>query len=141
MMNASATRRGNVGLILVVLIALAIVLYLMFGTGGGGSSYMGGVAKTRKQGKEMVAEIATAQLSQLIAMYRQRNGKLPKTIDDMEDEATYFKDPWGGPLTFTFEEPKGSRGGATKVIYHSNGPDAEKGTEDDVTRTDTLPPL
>jgi|GraSoiStandDraft_4_1057263.scaffolds.fasta_scaffold428467_2 hypothetical protein len=135
-MRPATFRRGNAGLILVVLIALAIILYLMFGTG-----YMGTVATTRKQGKQLVQDINTQQMSMLIAMYRRdNNGKLPTSPADMEDNASYFKDPWGGPLTFTFEESKG-RNGPTKVIYHSNGPDGEAKTEDDVNKTDTLPPL
>lgn len=137
-MNATAHRRGNAGLILVVLIALAIILYLMFGVGGKGT--VGLAASSRKQAKQTVQDINTQQMSMLIAMYRQRNGKLPKGPEEMEDDAQYFKDPWGGPLTFTFEESKG-RNGPTRVIYHSNGPDGEAKTEDDVNKTDTLPPL
>jgi hypothetical protein len=140
-MNGRTSRRGNAGLIIVVLLALAIILYLMFGNMGGGKSYMGTVASTRKQAKQTVQDINTQQMSMLIAMYRQRNGKLPKSPADMDDDAQFFKDPWGGPLTFTFEESKGGRGGATRVVYHSNGPDGEAKTEDDVTKTDTLPPL
>jgi hypothetical protein len=132
-------RRGNVGLILVVLIAMAIMLYLMFGTGGGSKSYMGTVAASRQKAKQTVQDINTQQLSQLLAMYRSRNGKLPKGPEEMEDDAQFFKDPWGGKLTFTFEESK--RGGATKVIYHSDGPDGVPKTEDDVTKVDTLPPI
>jgi hypothetical protein len=135
----SWSRRGNVGLILVVLIAMAIILYLMFGTAGGGKSYMGTVASSRQKAKQTVQDINTQQMSTLIAMYRQKNGKLPKSVEDMEDDAQFFKDPWGGKLTFTFEESK--HGGPTTVIYHSNGPDGEPNTEDDVIKRDTLPPL
>ena len=143
------TRRGNGALILVVLITMAIVLYLLFGmnsgsSGGagstkkpGGGSYMGQVGQTRKQGREMANEINTNQLSTLIAQYRQENnGKLPKSPSDM-DGGGAFNDQWGHEMTFSFEENK--KTGKTTVKYHSNGPDGDPGTEDDITRTDVLP--
>src|SRR4051812_28692908 len=102
--GAASLRRGNVGLILVVLIAMAIILYLMFGTG-----YMTQVSSTRKQARQVVQDIETQQMSMLIAGYLRDNGKLPKTADDIEGNGGIFKDPWGGPITFTFEE--GKRGG------------------------------
>lgn len=127
-------RRGAGALILVVLIALAIILVLYFA--GGNSSYMSQVANTRRQGRQMATDLATNQLTILIAQYRQEQGKLPQSPSDFEDHAAAFKDPWGGPITFTFEE---SRGGPTKVVYSSPGPDGETGTSDDVTKTETLP--
>jgi hypothetical protein len=145
----SDTRRGNGALILVVLITIAIVLYLMFGMNSGGSSggstskpgggsYMGQVAQTRKQGRETANEISTQQLSILIAQYRQEhNGKLPKSPTDFDDGGASFNDQWGHQMSFSFEENKAT--GKTVVKYHSNGPDGEPGTEDDVTRTDVLP--
>ena len=130
-------RRGSGAIILVVLIALAIILYLMFGTGGSGGSYMKQVSNARVNAKKTVQEINTQQLSILIGQYRQEHGKLPQTAADMEAES-YFKDPWGGPITFTFETGKGGAA-ATRVHYHSNGPDGEPKTEDDQDKTDTLP--
>ena len=137
-------------MILVVLIALAIILYLMFGMNGGGSgggggskgTYMGQMSTTRKQSKAMAQDISTQQLSILIAQYRQEHdGKLPASAADLDNNAA-FTDPWGGPITFKFEEPKrgaAGAGGTTKVIYHSNGPDGQPGTDDDMNKTDTLP--
>lgn len=147
----SDTRRGNGALILSLLIVMAIILYLYFGTGGsggsgngstskpgsGGSSYIGQVQQTRKKGREEAIAINTQQLSILIAQYRQENnGKLPKTPSDMEGGGA-FNDQWGHEMTFSFEENKQT--GKTTVKYHSNGPDGEPNTEDDITRTDVLP--
>ncbi len=140
--HSRRARHGHGALILIVLITLAIVLYLMFGSTGGGSgggsgggtSYMGQVSKTRSNAKGMAADISTQQLSILIAQYRQENNKLPSGPGDF-DNAGAFKDPWGGPLSFSFSEERGK----TSVTYKSNGPDGEAGTEDDVTKTDTLP--
>lgn len=141
-------RRGHGALILVVLISIAIVLYLMFGMstgggsggstskgGGGGSTYMGQVAGTRKQGKETAADISTQQLSILIAQYRSENNKLPKTPADLGDSQGAFRDPWGNEMAFSFEDQRGK----TVVKFVSRGPDGEANTEDDVTRTDSLP--
>lgn len=134
--HRAAVRRGNGALIILVLLAMAIILFLAFGSGGGGKSYMQTMSTSRKQAKQTVQDINTQQLSILIAQYRQENGKLPKSPADLENNAADFHDQWNGPLTFTFQEQKV---GPTKVIYHSNGPDGEANTEDDVTKTDTLP--
>jgi hypothetical protein len=148
-MGYNGSRRGHGALIIVVLLALAIVLYLMFGMstgggsgagstskGGGGSTYMGQVSKTRKQGKAMAQDISTQQLTILLAQYRQENNnKLPKSPTDLADSQSAFKDPWGNELTFSFEDQRGK----TVVTYRSKGPDGEANTEDDVSKTDTLP--
>lgn len=137
----SCSRHGHGALILVVLIALAIVLYMMFGsTGGGGSggtggtSYMGQVSQSRKTAKATMSDISTQQLSILIAQYRQENRKLPTGPADFDNPGA-FKDPWGGELAFGFADERGR----TTVTYTSKGPDGEAGTEDDITKTDTLP--
>jgi hypothetical protein len=128
------TRRGHGALILVVLIAMAIMLYLMFGSMGG-KSYTQQISQTRKQGKALAQDINTQQLSILIAQYRQENnGKLPTSAADMENERA-FLDPWNHPLKFSFSDERGQ----TKVTYHSNGPDGEANTEDDVKKTESLP--
>lgn len=129
------TRRGGAAFgIIGLLIVVAIILYLMFGNMGGGSSYADKVNTTRKQGREMANELSTQQMTLLIAMYRQNNEKLPKKPADLESPGS-FNDQWGQEMTFTFEES----GGRTKVTYHSIGPDGEANTEDDIKRTDTLP--
>jgi hypothetical protein len=126
-------RRGNGAIILVILIALAIVLYLMFGKMGG-TTYMGEVKKTRDQGREMARQIKTDQMTLLIAMYRQTNKKLPATPADLESPGA-FNDAWGQEMTFTFSEgPQG-----TVVTFLSAGPDGEAKTEDDVKYTDKIP--
>lgn len=151
---SAQTRRGNGALIISLLIVMAIILYLMFGSTGGGSSsggsttkpgsgsggtsYMGQVSKTRKQGRETAADISTQQLCVLIAQYKnEHNDKLPKTPADMGDSQGYFKDRWGNEMTFSFEQQKST--GKTMVKFVSKGEDGEAGTEDDVTRTDSLP--
>lgn len=126
-------RRGNGLLILVVLIAVAIVLYLMFGNMGG-TSYMEEVKKTKDRGESMAREISTGQMSLLIAMYRQSNGRLPASPGDMESPGA-FNDRWGREMSFTFA----SRGGATIVTYRSGGSDGVLGNDDDETYEDRIP--
>ncbi len=128
-------RRGTGALLLVVLIAVLIILLLYFA--GGSGSYMNQVKQTRKSGRQMVVDIQTDQYTKLICIYRDNNGgKLPKSVEDMGDDASSFIDPWGGRVTFTIEEVKN---GKAKVHYHSPGPDKEDGTPDDINKTDTLP--
>lgn len=129
-----AQRRGNMAFGLIgLLVVMAIILVLMVGINGSGGS-LTAANTTRKQGKEMAQEIATQQLSILIAQYRQENNKLPASPADLESPGA-FNDPWGQEMTFGFETVRGK----TRVTYKSKGPDGEANTEDDVTRTDELP--
>src|SRR5438067_12611174 len=88
---------AGVGL-LVILIALCIILYLYFGNGGSGKSYIQGVQATRKNAKDLKADIQTYGLTQLIVAYQTSNDKLPKTPEETGDEAS-FRDPWGNTMT------------------------------------------
>lgn len=125
--------RGNGLLILVVLIAAAIVLYLMFGNMGG-TTYMDQVKQTKDRGEATAREISTGQMTMLIAMFRESNKRLPSQPSDMESPGA-FNDPWGKEMTFTFEE----RGGRTMVTFRSAGSDGEFGTEDDTAYTSAIP--
>jgi hypothetical protein len=134
----AAARRGHGALILIVLITLAIALYLMFGNMGG-TSYMQQVGQTKQRGRELAQDLSTRQLSILIAQYRTEQNRLPKTAADLDNEAA-FRDQWGGPITFTFEEAgRGGGPAGTTVIYRSNGPDGIAGTEDDIEKREILP--
>lgn len=117
-----------------ILIVLAIVLYMMFGNTSGGKSYMDTVKQTRDDGRKMVRDIKTDQMSMVIAIYRETSKKLPKTVEELESPGA-FNDPWGKEMTFTFQEERGK----TTVVYLSAGPDGEFKTADDKTYTDTLP--
>lgn len=137
-MNLKRARRGfgaaGVGL-LVILIALCIILYMMFGNGGSGKSYMQTVQTSRQKAKDLRADIQTYGLTQLIVAYQaSNNGKLPKTPAETGDEAS-FRDQWGNPITFTYK----TENGKTFIVYHSNGPDGQPNTEDDVVKQDQLP--
>ena len=125
-------RRGSGALILVVLVALLIILILYFNTG-----YTTQVSQTRKKGKQLAQDINTDQLTKLILMYRDREGKLPTTWDEMEAPAQSTTDPWGKAMTFKCEEDKRTK--KVVVTYHSDGPDGEPGTPDDINRKETLP--
>jgi cell division protein FtsB len=131
----SPHRRGHGAVILVLLLGVALVLYLAFGNMGGGKSYTQQLSTTRQQGIQMARELETRQLSILIAQYRAENNRLPQTAADLDNDAA-FRDPWGNPLTFTFETP---RNGPVKIFYRSAGPDGELNTEDDVVKEDSLP--
>jgi hypothetical protein len=137
MLLGGAGRRGHGALILVVLIALVIILILYFGSGPGGGSYMQQVAQTRKQGKQMARDLQTQQLVILMSQYRQDNGKLPGSWDDLEAPRESTLDPWGKPMSFSFETD--NKTGKTTVTFRSDGPDGEPNTGDEVSKTDTLP--
>lgn len=131
----SVRERGHGALIIVVLLGLAIVLVMMFA--GGEKSYVQQVSNTRKQGKELAANLTTDQITLMIAQYREENKKLPATWEDLEGvPRQMYTDPWGNLLTFKFET---SPAGKTTVTYVSAGADGQAGNADDVKRTDTLP--
>lgn len=130
----TVSRRGGVAFGLISLLVVILIIGLLYSMQTGGSSYTQQVTGARRQSVEVGREIATQQLSIIIAQYRQESNKLPKTAADM-DAASAFRDEWGNEITFTFKD----EGGVTRVTYKSNGPDGEPGTEDDLTRTDTLP--
>jgi hypothetical protein len=128
-----AVRHGNGAALIGLLLVVGIVLYLMFGKMGK-TTYMDQVKKTRDNGREMVRQIKTDQMSLLIAMYRESNKKLPKAPADLESPGT-FNDGWGKEMTFTFSE----QAGKTLVTYLSAGPDGNAGNDDDVKYQDTVP--
>lgn len=122
---------GLIGLLIVV----AIILYLMFGTGGGGQSYMQGVAKTRESGKMLAQELNTRQLVESIVAHQVATGELPAGVEDL-DAGGAFVDSWGTQLRFEYEDERAS---PVIVIITSAGPDGEFGTEDDVVERERLP--
>jgi type II secretory pathway pseudopilin PulG len=132
--NRSLRRPGWIGFGLIgLLLVMAIILYLMFGAGGG---YMQQVGKTRQSGRELVVDINTRDLLTLIANYQVTNGKLPHSIADLEAGPGVFRDPWGTELTFSYENEHAD---PVVVIVTSAGPDTEFGTDDDIVKHDPLP--
>jgi Na+-transporting methylmalonyl-CoA/oxaloacetate decarboxylase gamma subunit len=125
---------GGAGLgLLVLLLALLIILVMYFGNFGG-KSYMQNVATARKSAIQLKADIDTHNLTELIeACYLSNNSKLPQTPEET-DQPGVFMDQWHHPITFTYKK----EGDKTFVVYHSNGPDGEPNTEDDVVKTDQL---
>jgi type II secretory pathway pseudopilin PulG len=133
--NQSPRAFGAFGLI-AILVVLVIVLLLYFGNAGNGS-YSQQLSQTRKQGRNLAFQINAQQLTLLIATYKQNNGRLPRTWEEMEAPPASYTDAWGKPLTFTIEENR--RTGRTTITYRSSGPDEEPGTDDDIVTTDDLP--
>ncbi len=137
-----AVRRAGAGIgILVVLIAIVIIMVMMVaspngGGAGGGGGYLNQVGAAKKSGERVAVTLDRQQLGMLISTYRQNNGKLPRTMADIEAPPSMAVDGWGNTITFTFEQDR--RTGATKVTYRSAGEDGVPNTEDDVLTIDTL---
>jgi hypothetical protein len=130
------TRRGYAG-ILMLLVVVLIILMLYFWSAGGSGNYAKQIATTRKRGQEMARDINTQQLVDLIVIYKMNNNdKLPTNAAELEAGAA-LNDQWGKPMSFTFQ--KDPRTGATTVTFHSDGPDGEANTEDDINKTEPLP--
>jgi competence protein ComGC len=129
-------RRGFAG-ILMLLVVMLIILMLYFMSAGSGGSYAKQVATTRKRGQEMARDISTQQLLALIVDYKlNHDDKLPTSVADLE-AGNAFNDQWGRPMTFSFQ--KNTRSGAITVTFHSDGPDGEPNTADDINKSELLP--
>lgn len=122
---------GLIGLLLV----MAIMLYLMFGTTGG-SGYVEQVKKTRDSGKQLAVDINTRDLLTLIATHQMNTGELPRSIEELDTPAVAFKDPWGTVLSFDYVDERAT---PPTVIITSAGPDLAFGTEDDIVKQERLP--
>lgn len=130
--SLSVRDRGFSGFgLIIVLLAIAVGLFLYFGSTGGQKSYMQNVAGARKEAKTFSIGVQAQQLATLVAEYRMsNNGKAPSTYDDMGVSASSFLDEWGHPLRFRFDAPQPRD--AKDFLVISDGPDGKPDTEDDV---------
>ncbi len=129
-------QRGFSGaLILVILIGLAVMLWLYFGSTGGNKSYMQTVVQTKKEGESLGAGIQAQQLAILVADYRMNNhGKAPASFAQMGADESSFRDQWGKPVRFRVEP-----NAPNVLVVISDGPDGRPDTEDDVMVKANLP--
>ncbi len=127
--------RGYSGaLILVVLIGLAIMLWLYFGSTGGNKSYMQTVVQAKKEGASVGAGIQAQQLAILVADHRMNhNGKAPASFAEMGAEEVSFRDQWGKPVRFRVDASA-----PNVLVVISDGPDGRPDTQDDVSVTANL---
>jgi len=123
-----AHTRGFAGIALLgVLMALAIVLFLYFGSTNGKKSYVETVVEAKKQGEDVAMGMQAHDLATNIAAYTlSNNDKLPTTWEELGTPASSYPDRWGHPMRFRVDEQ------ARVVILISNGPDELPDTEDDI---------
>lgn len=132
MPSTTPQRRGFSGFgLIIVLLALAVGLFLYFGSTGGGKSYMQNVAGAKKEATSYSVAVQAQQLAILIADYRMNNnGKAPASYDDLGVAASSFNDAWGHPLRFKFDatNPRDAK----DFLAISDGPDGAPDTADDL---------
>jgi hypothetical protein len=149
----SRSRRGFAAFSLVgLLIVIVIIVFLVAGPlgskttskggapgSGTGGSYIQGAMNTKRMAAKEAIESNVNQICIVMANYRTtHDGKLPKTLDELEIPAQMINDQWGNPMTWKLAEAaKGSE--ATEVIFHSAGRDEVVGTADDVEFRGRLP--
>lgn len=137
--HQSKRRIGGAGIgLLVVLIAVVIGMWLMFGkTGPGGSSYMGNINETREDSKDLAITMQARQIAILVAQQETTTGNYPESMQDIEDfDPQTFVDEWGEPFGMKLIR-EGRR--ATGIELRSAGRDGLFDTEDDVVHIEKLP--
>lgn len=138
-MTHTQSRRGGAGIgLLVVLIAVAIGLWLMFGkTGPGGSSYMGNVQEAREDGENLAMTMQARQIAMLVAQQEMATGRYPESIDEIEDfDPSTYVDDWDQPFQMSLVRNGRS---VDAIELRSPGSDGVIGNEDDIVHVERLP--
>lgn len=132
-------RTGGAGIgLLVVLIAVVIGMWLLFGrTGPGGSSYMGNLKETRDDAESLVITRQARQIAILVAQQEMATGEYPESMEDIEDfDPSTFVDEWGEPFRMQLNR-EGRK--VSAIQLRSAGPDGLFDTEDDTVHLEKLP--
>jgi len=138
-MTRANTCRGGAGIgLLVVLIAVAIGLWLMFGkTGPGGSSYMDKVQETREDGENLAMTMQARQIAMLVAQQEMATGRYPESMDEIEDfDPSTYVDDWDQPFQMTLVRDGRS---VDAIELRSPGSDGVLGNDDDIVHIERLP--
>lgn len=138
-MKHARNRRGGAGIgLLVVLLAVVIGMWLLFGkTGPGGSSYMGNVQEAREDGESLAMTMQARQIAMLVAQQEMATGRYPESMDEIEDfDASTLVDDWDQPF-----EMKLVRDGRSvdAIELRSPGADGVLGNDDDIVHIEKLP--
>lgn len=128
---------AGIGL-LILLIAVAIILYLVAKPAGGPGS-PAGIAQqaidTKQTADTFSIGVQAKALADAVAVYRLANNNTnPDSTDDLTGSARAYQDPWGTPLRFTITGQRRD----LAITVRSAGPDTEWDTEDDIETTRPL---
>ncbi len=132
-------RTGGAGIgLLVILIAVVLGMWLLFGrTGPGGSSYMGNIKETQDTAKGLGVTMQARQIAMLVAQQEAATGAYPASLDDIEDfDPNSMPDEWGEPYRMALVRD-GRR--VTHIELRSAGPDGQFDTFDDAVHLERLP--
>lgn len=131
------TAGAGIGL-LVVLIAVVIGMWLLFGQKGpGGSTYIENIQKTQEDSKSLAIALQARQVAMLVAQQEAATGTYPESMNQIDDfDPTSLVDEWGEPFTMKLIR-EGRR--VRSIEFRSAGPDGQFDTEDDVVHNEKLP--
>ncbi len=117
--------------LLIVLIALAVLLVLHFGTGRQANPVKKSVAVLDKT-KQALLPSQLQQVEAALDSYAAEQMNYPGSLDELVpqylSQADFLVDPWGTPLRL-------EKGVAQNPFLVSAGPDREYGTLDDIRRS------
>jgi hypothetical protein len=132
-------RAGGAGIgMLVVLIAVVIGMWLLFGQKGpGGSTYIENIQKTQEDSKSLAITLQARQVAMLVAQQEAATGTYPESMDEIDGfDPSTFVDEWGQPYRMELIR-EGRR--VRSIEIRSAGPDGLFGTDDDVVHLENLP--
>jgi hypothetical protein len=137
--SRSTNRTAGAGIgLLVVLIAVVLGMWLLFGrTGPGGSSYMGNIKETQDDAKGLGVALQARQIAMLVAQQEAATGDYPESMDEIEDfDPSTLVDEWGEPYRMKLVR-EGRR--VSHIELRSAGSDGRFDSEDDVVHLEKLP--
>jgi len=122
----------------VVLIAVVIGMWLMFGqTGPGGSTYIENIQKTQEESKNLAIGLQARQVAMMVAQQEAATGTYPESMDEIDDfDPSTLVDEWGEPFRMVLIR-EGRR--VRNIEFRSAGPDGLFDTEDDVVHLENMP--
>ena len=138
-MTHCIARRGGAGIgLLVVLLAVVIGAWLLFGKSGpGGSSYMGNIQETREDGERLALTMQARQIALMVSQQELATGRYPESMDEIEDfDAGELVDDWDQPFQMTLVRNGRS---VDAIELRSPGYDGVLGNDDDVVHVERLP--
>jgi hypothetical protein len=120
------------GILIIVLIALAIIVFLMTSKDSpSGETYTGRMVRALTQAEKLALDSKITAIKRALEVYNMENDKYPETLDALVPNylriEEYIRDPWGEWFELETDEEN-------RLILVSSGIDRVFGNDDDIRR-------